>query len=305
MKGSRAANRLNRIASLASLCLAAVLIGVKLWAWIVTGSVAMLTSAIDAIVDAGAAVATFAGVRYAARPADRDHRFGHGKGEALAAFVQAMFLAGAAVVLVFQSVERLIHPEPLAHLDLGLWIIIASTIAAAGLVALQSFVARRTASTAISADRAHYLTDIAVNLAVLAAFIVSGLTGWASADPAFALAISGYMLWNVKGITQQALRQLLDRELATAERRRIREAVLAVPGVQALHDLRTRDAGDRVFVEFHLEVDGNLTVTHGHAVSEAAEAAVSALFPSADTVVHIEPAGIADTRLDAEIRRQS
>lgn len=302
MKGTRTAARLNRIASLASLCLACVLIGIKLWAWIATGSVAMLTSAIDAIVDAGAAIATFAGVRYAAKPADRDHRFGHGKAEALAAFVQAMFLAGAAVVLVFQSVERLINPEPLVNLGLGFWIIIGSTIAAAGLVAMQSWVTRRTASTAIAADKAHYLTDIAVNLAVLAAFAVTALTGWVSADPAFALGISLYMLWNVKSITQHALRQLLDRELSTQDRHRIRDAVLATSGVHALHDLRTRDAGDRVFVEFHLEVDGNLTVTHGHAVSEAAEAVVAALFPGgADTVVHIEPAGIKDSRLDAMV----
>ena len=302
MTGSPAARRLNRLASLASLCLACVLIGVKLWAWITTGSIAMLTSAMDAIVDAGAALATFAGVQYAAKPADRDHRFGHGKGEALAAFVQAMFLAGAAVVLVFQSVERLINPEPLSHLGLGLWIIIGSTIAAMGLVAMQSWVTRRTASTAIAADRAQYLTDIAVNLAVLAAFLVTGLTGWINADPIFALGISCYMLWNVKSITQHALRQLLDRELPSHDRDNITKAVLAVAGVNALHDLRTRDAGDRVFVEFHLEVDGSMTVTDGHAVSEAAEAAIRVLYPNgADTVVHIEPAGINDARLDTAI----
>ena len=302
MTGSPAARRLNRLASLASLCLACVLIGVKLWAWITTGSIAMLTSAMDAIVDAGAALATFAGVQYAAKPADRDHRFGHGKGEALAAFVQAMFLAGAAVVLVFQSVERLINPEPLSHLGLGLWIIIGSTIAAMGLVAMQSWVTRRTASTAIAADRAHYLTDIAVNLAVLAAFLVTGLTGWINADPIFALGISCYMLWNVKSITQHALRQLLDRDLPSHDRDNITKAVLAVAGVNALHDLRTRDAGDRVFVEFHLEVDGSMTVTDGHAVSEAAEAAIRVLYPNGvDTVVHIEPAGINDARLDAAI----
>ena len=302
MTGSPAARRLNRLASLASLCLACVLIGVKLWAWITTGSIAMLTSAMDAIVDAGAALATFAGVQYAAKPADRDHRFGHGKGEALAAFVQAMFLAGAAVVLVFQSVERLINPEPLSHLGLGLWIIIGSTIAAMGLVAMQSWVTRRTASTAIAADRAHYLTDIAVNLAVLAAFLVTGLTGWINADPIFALGISCYMLWNVKSITQHALRQLLDWELPSHDRDNITKAVLAVAGVNALHDLRTRDAGDRVFVEFHLEVDGSMTVTDGHAVSEAAEAAIRVLYPNGvDTVVHIEPAGINDARLDAAI----
>jgi cation diffusion facilitator family transporter len=304
MKGTAAADRLNRLASLCSLTLAVTLIGVKVWAWLATGSMAMLTAAIDSVVDAGAALATFAGVRYAARPADREHRFGHGKGEALAAFVQAMFLAGAAVTLAFQSGERLLDPEPVAHLDLGLWVIVASTLATAALVTLQAWVALRTGSTAIAADKAHYLTDIAVNLAVLTAFIVTGLTGWARADPSFALAISGYMLWNVRAIARDALAQLLDRELGPEDRRRIHDAVLACAEVRAIHDLRTRDAGDRVFVEFHLEVDGDLTVTHGHAISEAAEAAVAALFPAgAEVTVHIEPAGIDDRRLDAMVHK--
>jgi ferrous-iron efflux pump FieF len=293
---------LRRLASTASLVVAFVLIAIKFWAWIATGSVALLTSAIDALVDAGASLATYVGVRYAQQPPDAEHRWGHGKGEALAALMQALFLAGAGLVLVVESVQRLIRPEPLEAIAFGLWLIGGSTAAAAGLVLLQSWVLHKTGSTAIAANRAHYTSDIVVNLAVLAALAVTTITGWQRADPLFALAISGYIFWNARSIAAKALRQLLDLELDPEDRERIRRTVLESPGVHALHDLRTRDAGDRVFVEFHLEVDGGLPVYRGHAIGDNAEAAVRELFPDgAEVTVHIEPAGIRDKRLDDRV----
>jgi cation diffusion facilitator family transporter len=286
------------------MAMAFILIFVKLWAWTATGSVALLTSAIDAAVDAIASVATFIGVRFAEKPADREHRYGHGKGEAVAALLQAVFLAGAGLWLGFESAQRLVDPEPLSAVDFGFWIMVGSLVAALGLVAVQSWVVKKTASTAIAADRAHYLTDIAVNIAVLAALGVTRLTGWQRADPAFALLISAYMLWNARGIALTALRQILDRELDDGTRRKIREAILACPGVEGVHDIRTRDAGDRAFVEFHLQVDGELTVSHSHAIADQAEAAVAALFPAgADVTAHVEPSDIEDERLDDLVRQ--
>ena len=212
------------------------------------------------------------------RPPDREHRFGHGKGEAIAGFTQAAFLAGAALALAFQSAERLVFREPIKQFGLGFGVIAASLLITAGLVAMQTWVVRHTGSTAIAADRAHYLTGVAVNLAVLAALGVTRFTGWDRADPAFALAICGYMLWNSYGITADVLKQLLDRELPRKERQRIRDKVLSCPDVRDLHDLRTRYSGDRTFVEFHLEVDGHLTIAEGHAISDAVEVAVEQLF---------------------------
>jgi cation diffusion facilitator family transporter len=291
-----------RLASRVSLVVALILVVVKLAAWIVTGSVALLSSAMDALVDTAASVATFFGVRYAERPPDDDHRFGHGKGEAVAGFTQATLLAGAALALAAQSAERLFFPEPVQFIGLGLGVMFASLIAAAGLVIMQTIVVRRTGSTAIAADRAHYVTDIAVNLAALVALGVTRSTGWERADPIFALAISAYMLWNSRGIALEALTQLLDRELSGQERRRIGETVLACPEVRGVHDLRTRYAGDRIFVEFHLEVDGTLTIDEGHTVGDAAEASVRRLFPSiVEVTAHLEPAGIEDERLDDRV----
>ena len=151
-------------------------------------------------------------------------------------------------------------------------------LVATGLVTLQTWVVRETGSTAIAADRAHYLTDVALNLAVLAALGVTRFTGWDRADPVFALAICGYMLWNSYGIAVDTLKQLLDRELPRKERQRIRDKVLACQDVRGLHDLRTRHSGDRTFVEFHLEVDSHLTIAQGHAIGDAAEVAVKQLF---------------------------
>jgi len=152
---------LRRLAAWAALVVAIVLVALKLAAWIATGSVALLSSAIDALVDMASSIVTFIGVRYAERPPDRDHRFGHGKGEAVAGFTQATVLTGAALVLAFQSAERLIFPEQIEQIGTGIAVILVSLAAAIGLVLLQTWVVRQTSSTAIAADRAHYLTDIA------------------------------------------------------------------------------------------------------------------------------------------------
>ena len=297
---------LKNLSARITLAVAVVLVVVKLAGWLITGSMALLASAIDSLVDTGGSIVTLLGVLYAQRPPDREHRFGHGKGEAVAAFTQASFLAGAAFVLAFQSVERLAFPVPLEGLEIGVWLIAGSLVIAAGLVAMQHWVVRRTGSTAIAADRTHYLADIAVNAAVLAALGVTRWTGWQRADPAFALAISGYMLWSACAIAREALQQLLDRELPSDDRRRIKEAVRACAGVREIHDLRTRFSGDRTFVEYHLEVDPGLTVDVGHAIGDATEVAVQNLLPGVvEATAHIEPYGINDTRLDDAVAQNS
>jgi cation diffusion facilitator family transporter len=290
--------RLTRIASLVSLFVALLLVSIKVWAWLVTGSIAMLTAAADGLVDVMASIVTLTGVYYAQRPADRGHRYGHGKAEAVAAFVQALLLAGAGLVLGVDSAGRLLHPQALAQQGVGIWVIIASTFCAGSLVAMQTFVVKRTGSTAIAADRAHYITDIAVNIAVLAALVLESRFGWTRSDAVGALCISGYMIWNARGMALSALIQLLDQELDANNRQRIRNAVLSCEGVRGVHDIRTRNGGDRVFVEFHVEVDGLLTVDVGHDIGDVAEAAVRKLFPVAEVSAHLEPAGIKDKRLD-------
>jgi ferrous-iron efflux pump FieF len=282
---------LRRLASAVVLGAAMALIVVKLWGWMATGSLALLTSAADAVVDALAATATFIGVRFAQRPADSGHRFGHGKGEALAAFTQAILLAGTAVVLAAQSFWRLIYPQPLTAVTLGLWVAVGGLVVSSLLAAMQTWVVRRTGSTAIAADRTHYLTDALLNGAVLAALVLTRATGWERADPVFALVITGIMINGARCVAVTASRQLLDHELPDEQRKRIKAAAVACAGARGIHDLRTRDAGDRTFVEFHLEVDGHLSVQQGHDIVDAAEQAIVALFPKETEVIgHLEPA---------------
>ncbi|RBP01050.1 cation diffusion facilitator family transporter [Roseiarcus fermentans] len=305
-EGADRAHRLKALSANVTLATAFVLTAVKLGGWLATGSMALMASAVDSLVDAGASFVTLVGVRYASKPPDSEHRFGHGKGEAVAAFTQATFLAGAAFVLGFNSAQRLVFPVPLDSLEVGVVLIAGSLVVACALVALQTWVVRRTGSTAIAADRAHYVTDIAVNAAVLVALAVTQVTGWTRADPVFALAISGYMLWNAHGIAREALAQLLDAELPGDERRKIKQAVRACAGVRDIHDLRTRFSGDRTFVEYHLEVDPGLTVDVGHAIGDATELAVQTLLPgTVEATAHVEPFGIADMRLDDVVAERS
>ena len=292
---------LRHIASIASIVVALALVGVKLWAWLTTGSISLLSSAADALVDVVASVVTFTGVKYASQPVDHDHRYGHGKGEAVAALVQAILLAGAAIGLGAESVMRLITPAPLEQLGFGIYVVIGSTCAAAALVAMQTYVVNRTQSTAIAADRAHYMTDIAVNIAVLIALALDHLFGWVRADSAGALLISCYMLWNARSMADDSLSQLLDSELTDDEREKIRATVLSCDKVQGMHDLRTRYGGDRVFVDFHVEVDGAMSVTEGHTICDVVELAVADLFPAADVTAHLEPTGLDDVRLDEQV----
>jgi cation diffusion facilitator family transporter len=281
---------LRHLASTVVLVAALVLIVIKIWGWVVTGSMVLLTSAADGVVDLLAATATFFGVRFAERPADAGHRFGHGKGEALAAFTQAILLAGTASVLAAQSCWRLIYSQLLTAVTLGLWVAAGGIAISSLLVGMQTWVVRRTGSIAIAADRKHYLADVFLNGAVLVALALEYVTGWERVDPVFALVITGYMINSARQVAVTASHQLLDHELPEDQRERIKAAAASCSGARGLSNLRTRDAGDRAFVEFHLEVDGQLSVQQGHEIVDAAERAIAALFPKETEVIgHVEP----------------
>ena len=292
------AERLKRMATNAAVTVAGVLIIIKLWAWVATDSVAMLASLVDSILDLFASALNLVAVRHALTPADREHRFGHGKAEAIAGLGQATFIGGSAVFLAFQSIERLLHPAPIAQSTLGLLVIGVSIVVTLALVLFQRYVVRRTRSLAISADRLHYVTDIATNAGVVAAFVLAGLYGWQIADPLMGLAIALAIAWGALNIVRGAYDELMDHELDDRERERIKTIVRANREIASLHDLRTRRSGHRTFIQLHLEMAPQMTLIEAHRISDEVEDAIMAEFPEAEVLIHQDPIGVIERKRD-------
>jgi ferrous-iron efflux pump FieF len=293
--------RLNHLAAIASVGVAATLICAKLAIWVITGSVAVLGSLIDSGLDAIASIVTFISIGQAQQPPDRAHRYGHGKAEAIGAFVQAGFVLGSALFLASEALRRLINPQPVEQGGLGIAVLALAILLTAALLACQHFVVRRTGSIAIQADSMHYRSDLLMNLAVIAALGLTDATGWPIIDPLFGLGVVLVLLYSAFRVARDALDMLMDRELPAEQRAYIRRLALAHPGARNVHDLRTRRAGSDVFIELHLELDGELSLEHAHDITHEVEARIRAAFPAADIIVHQEPAGLADERLDAQI----
>jgi len=259
-EASAEAARLMRLATYASVTVASFLILVKLGAWLYTDSISLLSTLIDSLLDVVASLINLFAVRHALVPADREHRFGHGKAEPLAALGQSAFIAGSALFLVFEAGHRLFDPRPVLHSEIGIAVMVVAIVVTFALTRFQAHVVRQTGSVAIQADSLHYVGDMLVNGAVIVALLLASELGWAVADPLFGLAIAGYIMFNAWRIARGSLDMLMDRELPEAERRRIREIALANPDVADLHDLRTRSSGRRTFIQVHIEMDGNLTL---------------------------------------------
>lgn len=296
-------DQLRRRATYASVAIGAVLAVAKLAAWLITGSVTILSSLLDSFVDVAASAIVLVSVYHALRPPDRSHRFGHGKAEPLGALAQAAFIAGSGLFVVFQAADRLIDPEPLRTTTVGIAVMVLSIVATAGLVLYQRHVVRVTGSLAVAADSLHYKGDLLINLAVIATLIAYANTGIVWLDPLVALAIAAYLLVNAVLVGRKALDLLMDRELPHGDRARIEAVVRADARVRGLHDLRTRSSGTTTFIELHLELDGTLTLNEAHDIADAVETALAEAFPGAAILIHQEPAGLQDARLDDRIAR--
>ncbi|MEO1190731.1 MAG: cation diffusion facilitator family transporter [Pseudomonadota bacterium] len=273
----------------ASLGVATTLVGLKLYAWVVTDSLSLLATLVDSFLDVFASLITFVAVRKALAPADAEHRYGHGKAEPLAALAQAAFITGSAVFLLVHALEHLITPQPLGPPEMG-YIVLAIAIGASLLLTLaQTYVARRTGSLAISADRAHYASDLAVNGAALAALAIVSMTGWLLVDALFAVAVALYILRTAYGLARRSLDLLLDRELPDAQRALIVQEIEATKGLKGWHDLRSRSAGMQAFVQLHIELDGRITLAESHAIAEDLEARIATVLGNADVIIHQDP----------------
>ena len=281
-----------RSATYASVSVAVLLILIKIFAYVLTGSVALLSSLIDSILDSFASILNLIAVRHALTPADREHRFGHGKAEALAGLGQAAFITGSSIFLIFEALNRIINPRPIDHGMVGIVVILISLCLTIALVIYQRYVIRHTGSLAIQADSIHYFSDITMNAGVIVALVLSTYFNWPTADPVFALGIAGYIIYSVWSIIMNAFNQLMDRELPEPDREKIISIAMRHPEVKNLHELRTRSSGKDVFIQMHLEMDGDIPLVMAHSIADEVERELFAEFPNADIIIHQDPAGI-------------
>ncbi len=283
--------RLMRLATYASISVALVLIVAKLIAWGVSDSVSLLATLIDSTLDALASLVNLLAVRHALSPADREHRFGHGKAEALAGLGQAAFIAGSAGFLLLESARRFLNPVPLESFGLGIVVMVFSIAATLCLLAFQRHVIRKTGSVAISADSLHYRTDLMVNCSVIVALLLASY-GWVGFDPLFAVGIALYILYSAWEIVKQAFDHLMDRELPDDEREVIKSIARSHRKVRGLHDLRSRRAGMATFIQLHLELDDELSLLEAHEISDEVEVRLQEVYPSAEIIIHIDPVSV-------------
>lgn len=292
MSINTASGKLMNRAAWAAISVAAMLAGVKAVAWWMSGSVALLGSLFDSVLDVAASLINFIAIRTALEPADKEHRFGHGKAEAIAGLFQAAIITGSAVFLGLESADRLVNPAPVAAIGIGIGVSIFAILATLALVFYQRHVIRATGSLAVSADQMHYKGDIALNLAVIAAFVLSGNLGIISADGVLGLLIAAYLAFAAWKIGRQSVDMLMDHEFTDDEREHIIELALGNEEVKGIHDLKTRRSGIQSFIQMHLELDPKLNLHTAHAISDEVEATVGEVFQNAEIIIHIDPLGV-------------
>ena len=283
------AGRLLRLATYASVTTATVLIAGKLAAALLTGSVSVLASLVDSMMDVAASLINLLAVHYSLQPPDREHRFGHGKAEPLAGLAQAAFIAGSAVFLILHAVDRLLHPQPLNDALVGVGVLLFAIAATVVLLLFQHYVIRLTHSTAIRADALHYATDLLTNTATIVALGLAML-GWPLADPVFAIGIALYILYSAGYISHEAIQLLMDHELPPEVHARVKEIACGHARVRGIHDIRTRRSGQTYFIQLHLMLDDQMPLVEAHQVTDEVEAAIMAAFPNADVLIHEDPA---------------
>ncbi|MBT5433089.1 MAG: cation diffusion facilitator family transporter [Alphaproteobacteria bacterium] len=283
--------RLMRIATIASVCVALILIIAKIGAAMMTGSVSLLSSLVDSLLDAFTSLINLLAVRHALQPADAEHRFGHGKAEPLAGLVQAAFIAGSGVFIVFEAIRRLNTGHEIDNGEIGIGVMLFSLLLTLGLVLFQNLVVKRTQSTAISADALHYRMDIMLNVGVIIALVGASQFGLWWLDGVVAIAIAFYIAFSSWSVAMRSFDLLMDREFPKDERDRIKTIVWSHPDTRGLHDLRTRSSGIQPFIQLHLELEPDLSLLQAHDIADEVELLIMNDFPGAEVIIHQDPVG--------------
>lgn len=287
-------SNLARRAALASVASAILLGSLKAYAAWRTGSVAVLASLADSVLDLVASLVTLGGVHWAAQPADDDHRFGHGKAEALAALFQVAVIAISAFAILLRASQRLMDHAPSSDAEYGIGVSIIAIVVTLALTRYQASIIRRTGSIAIGADRIHYQSDLFLNVAVIAALALDQYAGLPGADAVFGIVIAFWLLFGAWRASVAAIDQLMDKEWPEEKRQRFVEVAARHPELIGLHDLRTRTSGTKDFVQFHIWMDPHMTIAASHDVVEKLENELAEEFPGTEILIHVDPEGQVD-----------
>jgi len=285
-----------RSASIASLLVASTLIVLKYYGWVTTTSVSLLASLADSLIDFLASVFVFVAISYSMLPADAKHRFGYGKSEGLAAFIQSLLIGISGIYVCFEAIKRLLNPSQINQPSTAIWIILVSIVLTLALVMYQKYVVKKSKSIAIESDRYHYLTDTYINLSVLFSIAITGWTQFVFIDALVGLLISGVILYTSVTLLKKSFKILLDQEIQSDDRDRIREIALDHPKVLGFHDLRTRDTGRNYIIQFHLELDPNMSLLESHEITDEVTDNVLKLYPDSELIIHTDPLGIDEER---------
>ncbi|MFN7709573.1 MAG: cation diffusion facilitator family transporter [Holosporales bacterium] len=281
--------RLVRLASYASVSVAVILIAAKFIAYMMTNALSLQATLMDSLLDAAASIINLIAIHHAHRPADEEHRFGHGKIEAIAALGQSVFIAGSSGWLLFEALHRFSHPEPTESVAVGIAVMILAIILTAALILFQNYVIRTTHSTAIKADAAHYRSDLMINISVIIALVASDQLNLPYLDPLLGSAIAAYILWTAWSIASEAFHLLIDRELADDKREQIVMLVRSHPEVRGIHDLRTRSSGSHAFIQLHVEMDADMSLSRAHDIAEEITILIRNHFPHSEVLIHQDP----------------
>ena len=278
-----------KVASVVSVSVASLLVAVKVWVWLLTGSLSVLASLVDSGLDVAASLVNMLAIRYSFKSADRDHPFGHGKAEFLAGLGQALFIAFSAIFVIVQAMQRFASPRSLESTGAGIGMMIFAVMATCGLVFFQSNVVKRTGSMAIKADSLHYAADLFTNLGTIAALLLARM-GWPGLDPLIAIFIALVVLYNAGQIGYRSSQLLMDCNLSPEMEEEISRIAMDHKEVIGIHDIRTRRSGQTRIIQLHLEMLGSMSLNEAHRVAKEVEMEIRAVVPEADIIIHQDPA---------------
>ncbi len=275
--------------TLVAVCIALFLVSLKLGGWLLTDSLSMLSSLVDSSFDVLTSLVNFFAIRYALKPADNEHRFGHNSIEDIAGFAQFAFISGSMLFIIVESIQRLASPAPIAAPETGIGIMTISIVMTTILVLYQRRVHKQTGSLIVHADSLHYLGDLLMNASIIVSLLLTSHIGWLWIDPALAIIIAVYVLWHASEIGMTAYRHLMDQEMPDEEKAIIEDIVNKTEGVHGFHALKTRYSGTKAFIQMHVDIDGSLTLHDAHKIADRLEKNLLEGFPGADVIIHEDP----------------